>query len=64
MYMYSNPVPFIMMSNEFWSLQHLYVTVNHGGNDVLPVQSQEPLMQLVLRATCQNIEVRQFHPSV
>ncbi len=46
------------------NLQHLGVAVNHGGNDVLPVQSQESLMQLVLRARCQNIEVSQFHPSV
>ncbi len=38
--------------------------VNHGGNDVLPVQSQEPLMQLVLRTRCKNVEVHQFHPSV
>ncbi len=58
----SNPVP--IMPNEIWSLQHLGVTVNHGWNDVLPVQSQEPLMQLVIWAQCQNIEVRQFHPSV
>ena len=58
----SNPVP--IMPNEIWTLQHLGVAVNNGGNDVLPVQSQEPLMQLVLRARCQNIEVRQFHPSV
>ena len=58
----SNPVP--IMPNEIWTLQHLGVAVNNGGNDVLPVQSQEPLMQLVLRATRQNIEVRQFHPSV
>ncbi len=58
----SNPVS--IMPNETWSLQHLGVTVNHGGNDVLPVQSQEPLMQLVLRTRCQNVEVHQFHPSV
>ncbi len=51
------------LPNEIWSLQHLGVTVNHGGNDVLPVQSQEPVMQLVLRARCQNFEIRQFHPS-
>ena len=55
----SNPVP--IMPNEIWTLQHLGVD---GGNDVLPVQSQEPLMQLVLRARGQNIEGRQFHPSV
>ena len=55
---------FFIAPNEIWTLQHLGVTVNHGGNDVLPVQSQEPLMQLVLWARCQNIEVRQFHPRV
>ncbi len=33
-------------------------------NDVLPLQSQEPLMQLVLGAWRENIEVSQFHPGV
>ncbi len=49
------------MQNEIGSLQHLGVTVNHGWNDVLPEQSQEPLMQLVLLAEYQNIEIRQFN---
>jgi hypothetical protein len=38
------------MPNEIRSLQHLCVTVNHGGNDVFPIQSQEPLMQFVFGA--------------
>ncbi len=40
----SNPAP--IMPKEIWSLQHLGVAVNHGGKDVLPVQSKQQARNL------------------
>jgi hypothetical protein len=49
---------------QIWSLQSCPVLVDNGRDNMLPVKSYEPLMQLILGTLSQNMEVMDPHPSI
>ncbi len=50
--------------DQIWSLQSCRVPVDNGRDNMLPVESNEPLMQLILGTLSKNMEVMDPHPSI
>ena len=50
--------------DQIWSLQSCRVPVDSGRDNMLPVKSYEPLMQLILGTLSQNMELMDPHPSI